>query len=261
MTSGMQSFTALGMCFPFLSHILVRWLTKEGFAMTGEDSLMLGISFRDKKWIWFLAATFLPWIYTETGNLLSLVFCRQLYDPQYYLTLEIDQKLLFLMPANAIVSGTIGSFAALGEEGGWRGYMMPKLCKLVGHKKALFFGGTIWGLWHAPLTCIGHNFGTDYPGFPYVGILKMCILCILLGILLTILTQESGSIWPAAILHAVNNAGPSVLNGYINPDQAGTYGRIAGWSGYMIAILIVVLAVLMILQKKKKTDGRNGITA
>ena len=76
------------------------------------------------------------------------------------------------MPANAIVSGTIGSFAALGEEGGWRGYMMPKLFKITGRKRALIIGGVICGLWHAPLTCIGHNFGTDYPGFPYLGIVE-----------------------------------------------------------------------------------------
>jgi membrane protease YdiL (CAAX protease family) len=87
-----------------------------------------------------------------------------------------------------MVSGTLVSVAALGEEGGWRGYMMPKLINIMGRGKALLLGGIIWGLWHAPLTCIGHNFGTDYPGFPFVGIIKMCIFCTLMGIILTFLT-------------------------------------------------------------------------
>ena len=39
----MAQFVALGMLFPFVAHLLTRLLTKEGFAMTGKDSVMLGI--------------------------------------------------------------------------------------------------------------------------------------------------------------------------------------------------------------------------
>lgn len=46
----MESFIGLGMLVPFAAHILTRLITKEGFLMTGKDFLMLGISFRDKKW-------------------------------------------------------------------------------------------------------------------------------------------------------------------------------------------------------------------
>ncbi|MCR5597050.1 MAG: CPBP family intramembrane metalloprotease [Lachnospiraceae bacterium] len=246
-----QSFLALGMLFPAISHILVRYLTKEGFAVTGEGSMMLGISFRNRKWIWFVLAVLLPWIVYELGDAITLLICPDFFDPEYYRTFDIEQKMLYLLPVNAMVCGTIGSVAAFGEEGGWRGYMMPKMIRIFGRTKAFIAGGIVWGLWHAPLTCIGHNFGTDYPGYPYVGILKMCLMCILLGILLTILTEKSGSVWPAAIMHAVVNMHPGILAGCVNPDKADGMRAAIAKEGGLIAMAIVAVVMLGSCKKKK----------
>ena len=204
----------------------------------------------------YLTACLLPWVYKEASNVISLVLAPSVFDPEYYQELEIEKRLLLLFPVSAIVNGVIVSVAAFGEEGGWRGYMMPKLIKIMGRGKALIIGGIIWGLWHAPLTCIGHNFGMDYPGFPYVGILKMCIMCTLMGIILTFLTVKSGSVWPAAIMHAVNNAGPSILAGYINPDLApDTFlGRNAGFIG-MVLVLLLIDTMIMVKWNRYEKNG------
>ena len=245
MTPEMQSFVALGMLFPFISHILTRWITHEGFAMTGDGSMRMGISFKDRKWVFFVLALILPWIYMESANIISLIIAPQCFDPEHYVSLDIDKRLIMILPLNAMVSGTLVSVAALGEEGGWRGYMMPKLINIMGRGKALVIGGIIWGLWHAPLTCIGHNFGTDYPGFPYVGIIKMCIFCTLMGIILTFLTEKSGSVWPAVFMHAVNNNSPSILNGYIDHEKAAN----AIVSPYWIGMLVSLVTIALILWK------------
>lgn len=113
--SGMDQFVSLGMLLPALAAFFTRWVTKEGFAVTGKDSLLLCISFRDGKWKYFVLAIILPWIYFELGYALMMM-----------------------------LSGTIGSFAAFGEEAGWRGYMMPKMIKLWGVKKAVIIGGVLW---------------------------------------------------------------------------------------------------------------------
>ena len=248
-----QSFVALGMLIPVVCHVLTRMITGEGFKFSGEDNSYFGIVLKDKKWIFFLAACLVPWIYTEAGNAISLAIAPSLFDPEYYLEMEVEKRMLLLFPVTAMVNGVVVSFAAFGEEGGWRGYMMPKLMKIMGRGKALIFGGVIWGLWHAPLTCIGHNFGTDYPGFPYVGIVKMCIMCVLMGIILTYITEKSGSVWPAAIMHAVNNSGPSILAGYINPDLApNTFlGRNAEYMGLITSLLVVVIIVMIKWYQKK----------
>lgn len=258
MSAEMQSFVALGMLFPTIAHVLTRWITKEGFCMSGEGSMMLGITFKERKWVYYLVAMLLPWFYMELGNVIALCLSPKMYDSQYYLTLNIDKRFLMMLPLNAIISSVAASVAAFGEEGGWRGYMMPKLIEIMGRKKALAVGGIIWGLWHAPLTCIGHNFGTDYPGFPYWGIGYMCIFCVMCGILLTYLTEKSGSVWPAAILHAVNNASPSILLGYINPDKGeDILGMSPSWWGMMIALLLTVIVVCVIW--KKISEGKRNI--
>ena len=131
----MQNFISLGMLFPTIAHIFTRILTKEGFSISGQNSIRLGINLSDKKWTCFLLAFFLPWLYIEAGNLIDFLFCNDLFDPQYYITLGMEKRFLFLYPANAIVTGTIVSFAAFGEEWGWRGYMMPKLLKIMERKK------------------------------------------------------------------------------------------------------------------------------
>lgn len=249
----LESFTGLGMLAPFLAHVLTRLITKEGFAMTGKDSMMLGISFKNKKWIYFLFAMIVPWIYFEIGHALNFLFYPEIFDPEGYRQLEISKNMIIFIPIVSILQGTIVSFAAFGEEGGWRGYMMPKLMNLMGTKKAVLIGGIIWGLWHAPLTCVGHNFGTDYPGFPYVGILLMCIFCTTLGIALTYVTVKSGSVWPAAIMHAVNNANPSILAMFTNAEKANEImaNQILGFVSLDIPLLILGIICFVLLCKEK----------
>ena len=248
-----QNFVCLGMLFPLIAHILTRRITKEGFALSGSGSMRLGITFSDRKWIFFIFALLLPWAYTELSNLIAIIICPDLYDKDHALMTGVDKRLIPLLPVNAIVTGAIGSFAALGEEAGWRGYMMPKLMKLTGRYRALLIGGVIWGLWHAPLTCIGHNFGTDYPGFPFTGILIMCVYCVFVGVILTFVTERSGSVWPAAILHAVNNSCPSILAVYMDPAKSTpTRVLIAQWGGMLIGTGALALAVIMVWRKTDK---------
>lgn len=99
------------------------------------------------------------------------------------------------------------AFNTFGEEFGWRGYMNQKMEPLLGTTGTIIVGGILWGLWHAPLTAAGHNFGTDYPGYPYLGMLCMCVNCTFMGIILMWLTKRTNSIYPAAIFHAMNNFG------------------------------------------------------
>ena len=96
-------------------------------------------------------------------------------------------------------------FPSFGEEWGWRGYMMPKLMQIMNKPAAIVVGGIIWGLWHAPLTVSGHNFGTEYKFYPWLGILLMCIYCILVNALLTLLAERTKSIYPASFCHMINN--------------------------------------------------------
>ena len=235
------SLVSLGMLAPAIAHALTRVFTKEGFKPAGKDSMMLGINLDDGKWKVFLFAILIPLVYSASADLLLCLTTRGLFDTSILPDSGMPNSMAILIPVSAVSNGVIVSFAAFGEEFGWRAYMMPKLKELMGRYPALIVGGVIWGLWHAPLTCIGHNFGTEYPGFPYTGIILMCLYCILLGGILTYVTEKTGSVWPAAFLHGVNNASPSILAAFMNAE------KLSQVSLYKILICMFIPLILILL--------------
>lgn len=75
---------------------------------------------------------------------------------------------LALMPGAAFIN----LLPALGEELGWRGWLLPKPLPL-GTLPALLVSGVIWGLWHAPIILLGYN----YPDAPrWLGMTEMALM-------------------------------------------------------------------------------------
>lgn len=109
----------------------------------------------------------------------------------------------FAQVVSVIFFSLLNLLPALGEEIGWRGYLMPRL---AAHSPALaiLLGGVAWGLWHLPLLALGYN-------YPHVGVIAsvglMVGMCTLVGALLFWVRLRSNSVWPAAIGHGALNAG------------------------------------------------------
>ncbi len=150
------------------------------------------------------------------------------------------------------------AFNTFGEEFGWRGYMNQKMESLIGTTGTVIVGGIIWGLWHAELTVAGHNFGTEYDGYPYLGIISMCITCTFLGMGLMWLTKKTGSIYPATIMHAaVNFGGKSIGKLFISgiPDNYSPTildNLIVSIPTFMLCLIFFAL---MISDKKKEKEA------
>ena len=250
------SLVSLGMLAPAIAHVLTRVFTKESLKPAGKDSMMLGINIDNGKWKVFLFAILIPLAYSASADLLLCLTTRGLFDTSILPDSGMPNSMAILIPVSAVSNGVIISFAAFGEEFGWRAYMMPKLKSLMGRYHALIVGGIIWGLWHAPLTCVGHNFDTDYPGFPYVGIILMCLYCILLGGILTYVTERTGSVWPAAFLHGVNNASPSIIAAFMNAEKLSRTSMFK----QVICMLIPLILILLIIEIRgaKKTDVKKA---
>ena len=112
-----------------------------------------------------------------------------------------------LLPALAVqtvVGGcTINAALALGEETGWRGWLLGALAPL-GPWRAVALTGAVWGLWHAPLIVMGYEYASQIPAVAGIGLFTL--FCMGLGTLLAWLRTRSGSILPAAITHGSLNA-------------------------------------------------------
>jgi len=57
--------------------------------------------------------------------------------------------------ANLAFAVPIALLAAVMEEFGWRGFMLPRLLKRHGALKAALIVGIVWALWHAPINYLG----------------------------------------------------------------------------------------------------------
>ena len=144
---------------------------------------------------------------------------------------------LALLPLAAVIN----LVPALGEELGWRGWLLPRLMPL-GPLPALLVSGVVWGVWHAPLVLLGYN----YPNAPgWLGVLAMVGMCILVGALLGWLRLRSGSVWPAALAHAAINGtgGTYLLFARAGEQIDTTQATILGWSGWIVPLAIVTLLV------------------
>ncbi|NJP90749.1 CPBP family intramembrane metalloprotease [Nonomuraea sp. FMUSA5-5] len=141
----------------------------------------------------------------------------------------------------AVVAGPVlNAIPALGEEWGWRGWLMPRLTSTNGVLAGLLLSGFVWGLWHAPLTLLGYN----YPRLGSWAALVFIGFCVLLGLVLGWLRLRTGSVWPAVVAHGAVNAIASVallLGDAAHPPNellAGLTG-VVGWA--LLALLAAVL--------------------
>lgn len=140
--------------------------------------------------------------------------------------------LAVLQLVQALVVGWVNVLPALGEEWGWRGWLLPALLPL-GRWPAILLVGVVWGLWHAPVLLLGY----DYPlQPPVVRVLLMVGTCVVLGSLLGWLRLRSGSVWPAAIGHGFVNAvaGLPVLFATAGVPVDNAAVGLLGWTGWVL---------------------------
>jgi len=138
------------------------------------------------------------------------------------------------------IGAVVNTVPALGEELGWRGFLLPRLLPL-GTAPAVLVSGAVWGLWHTPLILLGYNYGAQTPG--WLGVLTMTGTCVVVGAVFSWLRLRSASIWPAALAHGAFNA---AAGSYLLFAAAGeridlVQGTILGWSGWIVPVLLVAV--------------------
>lgn len=246
-----QLILSLAMLCPTIAMLFTRLLTKQGFAGMG-----FGISLKGK-WKYYIMAVLVPWFYAEAGKLLYYILVKGSGDFSFPGFAELPKSIWWLIPVNGLISSLLYSFGGLGEEAGWRGYMYPMLEKLMGNKAGPVMGGIIWAVWHFPMIAMGHNFGTGYPGYPWMGFTVFTVYCIGTGFWLDFLTKRTGSVWPAAFAHAANNNMTNVcfLQGAMVISESALFVKNAPAAMAIMMIPQVVIGVVcwvIILKEERK---------
>ena len=231
---------------PAFANVLTRLITKEGFR---DDLLRLKLRGNIR---YYVIALLIPLLTGVLGGIMATAFWGD-FSAESGNSALVNASLAM----QAFWMSLLMAFNTFGEEYGWRAYMNPKMEALMGKPATVILGGILWGLWHAPLTAVGHNFGTDYWGFPWMGMVLMSVLCIFTGMFLMWLTQKSHSIYPAAIAHATNNNGSSMmravfLRGVTEESLSGMSALIR--TGILFIPLIAVYGIFGFLLRQKKEE-------
>ena len=149
----------------------------------------------------------------------------------------------------------INAIPAMGEEAGWRGYMMPRLKERFGLLNGRLLGGIIWGVWHWPIMLLtGYEYGTNYLGAPVLGLAVWCVFCFAVNTVLDWLYEKTGCIWVPAIAHGALNAVASLPALLTYPADA--YYNVLGPMpmGLISMMPVLALAVALTLRQMKKED-------
>lgn len=259
-------FVGAGMLFPAIGVATTRLFTGEGF----RNAWIGPVHFK-QTWRYYLIGWFGPIVLVAIGAAVYFVLNPGQFDTSMSSFVEKARQmeaagqsigmsssqiaaLGYAQLALVIVAPLLNCVTCFGEEWGWRGYLLPHLSEKCGVRIAVPASGVIWGLWHAPITVLGHNYGLDYPGWPIFGILAMCCLCVALSYLFSWLTLRAKSCLPAVFAHGALNgcsAAPLMFmtgtaNPFIGPAPTGIVGGIG---------FIVVAMLCHISLKKRRGKG------
>ena len=160
------------------------------------------------------------------------------------------QRWIFLtlvVVAAVVLSPLVNGLFTFGEEFGWRAYLQPRLMPL-GKRSTMLLMGIIWGIWHWPAIAMGHNYGSDYAGAPWLGMIAMVWFTLLIGTFLGWAALRGASVWPAVIGHGAINGISGLSLMFTQGDPNPLLGPMP--TGFVAAAAWMVLAGVLLARSK-----------
>ncbi|MGN0662606.1 MAG: lysostaphin resistance A-like protein [Faecalibacterium sp.] len=224
--------------------------------------------FRGKLRFW-LAAWFGPAVFAVLGAALYFLIFPSRFDPSgSYLKAMMGEAVAEQLAQQGITptvyaliclvqaltyAPLVNMLFAVGEEAGWRGFMLPMLKERFGLWKGRIIGGVIWGIWHWPVMLLsGYEYGTDYLGAPVLGLAVFCLVCFAWSTLLDILYEKTNCIWVPAIGHGAINASAGVASAFIRTEDL-YYSVLGPMPVGLIAILPALVLAVWLTWKEANT--------
>ncbi len=219
-------------------------------------------SLKELGWKWGktkyqLRSYFIPILYALVAYLIVwIVGWGKFYNGEFVTTIatslgltELDNNLVILV--YVLIQGTVGfltgAIFALGEEIGWRGFLVPELYKTEGFTKTSLISGFIWGIWHLPILLFAdYNSGTPV----WVAMICFMVLVISVSFIYTWFRMKSGSLWTAVILHASHNLYIQSIFTPLTEDTGNTAYFIDEF-GIMLPIIVTGLAIYYWSKRKE----------
>ena len=254
-TSSGKFYEILAVSFTFIP-VIAAFVTKR---ITGErPAFRLSLRVWKNMKFWLLSAL-LPGLLTAAGTVVYFLVFPDNYSGIFKLGLRFGTESEIAVNHPLVLSFSCVLISAvmipvqlleLGEEIGWRGYLLSFQVDRYGERRAALINGLEWGIAHLPLIYFGFNYSPDNPGAPWSNMLMMMLVCAVLGIIFSYVTIRTGNCMYAAVAHgAVNTIGElpvylsvEMKNGLLGPNP----------TGLITLIPLIVLAVVCFVKLGKR---------
>lgn len=248
-----KGFTA----FPVTAALLTRYITKD----KTKWRLSLKVWKHPKLWVF---SSFVPGVLTAVGAALYFILFPGHYSGVLKLekligmefNVHIDNPLYFGIVCILTAAACIPvQLLELGEEIGWREYLLPKQIERHGLKKGILLNGFYWGIAHLPLIYYGFNYSPDNTGAPWSNMAMMMLVCMTIGTISSYVMVRSNNVMYPAIIHGVINIIGEVpvfisfsqKSGLLGPNPSGLLGMTG----------LLLLAVILFIRLDK---GENKLS-
>ena len=151
----------------------------------------------------------------------------------------------------------IGLLLALAEEIGWRGYLLPRLSRLVRGGRAALLTGAGHAAFHLPallLTTVYQSAGARIIVVPMVMVTLTAA-----GVIYAWLRYASGSVWPVALAHNAFNTAVSAGAGAAVASSPALMAYVTTETGVVTMVLTVATATWLLRNRADVMDRRAGL--
>jgi len=186
-------------------------------------------------WLFGFANFMNPETITEWSNELGIAESNQ--------PLVIAVMVILLLTVGVVKN--LGS--TLGEEIGWRGFLIFELRKVMSFKALAIVSGVIWAVWHYPVINLIYGRGENL----LMHTSAFTIMIIGISVILAYFTFKSKSLWPAAIYHSVHNIYIQKICTPLTISNENTAFWIDEY-GFMIPIITTVFAIYFWIKAGKE---------
>ena len=250
------SLLAAGLCFALYAAIIIN-----GYGINSGSVFSLGLM-----WVpgfsalvsklvvdhsirglgWKIHRQSLPCL--GIAYLVPLVLCVVVYGLAWLTGLGRLQAMPLPQALTFATAGVlISCLASLGEEIGWRGFLLTELSQLLPQKQVSLVIGIVWFLYHAPVIVFSNYNNGNIPCS------LLCFFVMVMGFtfLVNALCLKAHSLWPAVLLHASHNV--FVQSIFDAATVNGPYTQyLTSEFGIGLAVAYMAACVLYFHMEKKK---------
>jgi CAAX protease family protein len=224
---------------PALAAFTTLWLN-------GRKASELGWKWPARKYA--LMSWYVPLVYAAITYAIVWIGGLGGFPNHEYMQSLVGRMGLHLSPAASTVLyvlligsyGLVGSMGrALGEEIGWRGFLVPELSKSFSFTATALMSGIVWATWHYPILIWG-DYNNGAPA--WYGLTCFTVMVVAIAVVFAWLRLKSGSLWTGAILHASHNLYVQAIFTPLTSDRGKTAWFIDEF-GAVLPLVAVVFAV------------------